>query len=203
MSNTATLAPVTSSVETVTGELALNDARPALAVSVGQVTKIVSRTDASKVLGRKITFDVATLSEFKDSLNADKTLNAAAKKAKRQEFLNADNIKQRQLLGEIALRTAYQADEFAPMGRVPDSMELRKNGSIKLISVESFIGKVRTETPAQKIARLERELREAIASASKPVEAETEVITSEVPADVITVTGEAEPVIEGDAAMEA
>ena len=168
--STTTLAPVTAT------QSDLFNYTPA-ARAAGEVTQIVSRSDATKVLGRKITFDAVTLKEFKDGLNADKTLTAAAKKEKRQQFLHADAIKQRQLLGEIALRQAYEKDEFAPMGRVPDTMELRKNGTIKLISIESFIGKAKTETPAQKIERLERELREARANAIKPVDTEVEVIT--------------------------
>lgn len=170
MSNTATLTPVTAT------QSDLFNYTPA-ARAAGEVTQIVSRSDATKVLGRKITFDAVTLKEFKDGLNADKTLTAAVKKEKRQQFLHAGAIKQRQLLGEIALRQAYEKDEFAPMGRVPDTMELRKNGVIKLVSVESFIGKDKTETSAQKIKRLERELREAKANAVKPVDAEVEVIT--------------------------
>ena len=186
MNNTTTLATVTT--EATATDL-FGEALAPRPLSVGSVTQIVSRSDATKVLGRRITFDASTLAEFKATLNADKTLTAAAKKAKRQEFLNADAIKQRRLLGEIALRQAYEPDEFAPSGRVPDTMELRKNGSIKLVSVEAFIGKVKTETPAQKIERLERELREAKANAVKPVEADS-VVTESV-------------VVTGDPALEA
>ncbi len=130
----------------------------------GSITAIVSKKDETKQLGRRITFDAKTLAEFKAILADDKTLTARQKKEKRQAFLNADAIKQRRMLGVAALQAAYEPDDFAPMGRVPDSLELRKNGSLKLLSVESFIGKDKTETPTQKIARLERELREARAA---------------------------------------
>lgn len=146
------------------------------------VSAIVSKKDETKQLGRRITFDALTLAEFKARLNEDKTLTAKQKKDKRQQFLNADVIEQRQMLGSAALTAAYKADDFAPMGRVPDVMELRKNGTLKLISVEAFIGKDKTETPTQKISRLERELREARASkAEAKAEAEApEVETVEI-----------------------
>lgn len=148
----------------------------------GNVSAIVSKKDETKQLGRRITFDALTLAEFKARLADDKTLNAKQKKERRQMFLNADAIKQRRMLGIAALTAAYEPDDFAPMGRVPDVMELRKNGSLKLLSVEAFIGKDKSETPTQKIARLERELREARASkAEAKAEAEApEVETVEV-----------------------
>lgn len=120
---------------------------------------IVSKKDADKELGRRITFDVVTLAQFKASL-ADTKMNAAEKKKARQVFLNSDAVKQRQMLGAAAMQVAMQPDEHAPMGRVPDVMELRKNGTIKLVSVEQFLG-VAKESAAQKIKRLEKELREA------------------------------------------
>lgn len=155
--NTATLAPVTT-----TAELNLGDERTATptTLTVGRITAIVSRTDPSKTLGRRVQFNAETLSEYKSRLNADKSLNAQQRKAERQKFLNATEIEQRELLGLAAVKAAMRPDEFAPMGRVPDVMELRKNGGVlKFVSVETFIGKDKTETPAQKIARLENELR--------------------------------------------
>ncbi len=157
----------------------------------GLVTQIVSKKDETKVLGRKVTFDFRTLAEFKATLAEDKTLNAAARKAKRQEFLNADSIKQRQMMGMAALQASYAPDSFAPLGRVPDSMELRKNGSLKLISVEAFIGKDKSETPTQKIARLERELREAVASKAEANTVEAETVPA-VEAETVPVESAAE-----------
>lgn len=162
MKSTATLAPVIVSTAAIESDLfgvALSS-RP----MGGLIVPIVSRTDATKTLGRKVTFDFKTLAEFKASLATNKDINAATKKKLRQEFLNGDSIKQRQMLGMAALQAAYQPDEFAPSGRVPDAMELRANGRLTLISVEKFIGKDKSETPKQKIERLERELREAKAA---------------------------------------
>lgn len=159
----ATLATVTAS-RPVTSDTDLFGFELAARPMGGTVTAIVSKKDETKQLGRRINFDALTLAEFKSRLADDKTLTSKQKKERRQAFLNADAIKQRRMLGIAALTAAYEPDEFAPMGRVPDVMELRKNGSMKLISVESFIGKDKTETPTQKIARLERELREARAN---------------------------------------
>ncbi len=174
--------PVTSDTDLFGFELA---ARPV----GGHVTAIVSKKDETKQLGRRITFDALSLAEFKARLASDKTLNSKQKKERRQMFLNADAIKQRRMLGLAALQAAYEPDDFAPKGRVPDVMELRKNGSLKLISVESFVGPDKTETPTQKIARLERELREARASkAEAKAEAEApevEVVNQDDLADEI------------------
>lgn len=135
MSNTATLATVTPSAASDTDlfgmPLATRDTR-------GTTTPIVSKKGT--VTGRRLTFDSFTLAEFKDKLTGS-GLTAAQKKLKRQEFLNADAIKRRQLMGEMALRQAYEPDEFAPMGRVPDVMDLRKGGTIRLVSVQQFHGK--------------------------------------------------------------
>ncbi len=147
--------------------------------TAGNIVIIYSKKDETKALGRKLTFDIKTLAEFKATLTADKALNAKERKSKRQEFLNAGAIQQRQMLGIAALHAAYAPDEHAPMGRVPDSMELRKNGTLKLVSVESFIGKDKSETPTQKIARLERELREARASKVEATTTEAETSTPE------------------------
>lgn len=142
----------------------------------GTIVPIMSRTDATKQLGRKVTFDALTLAEFKAKLSADKSINAAAKKALRQQFLNSDAIKQRQMLGIAALQASFQPDEFAPAGRVPDSFDLRAGGTLRLVSVEKFIGKAKDETAAQKIARLERELREARAAKADAEAPEAETL---------------------------
>lgn len=151
------------------------------------VTAIVSKKDESKQLGRRITFDVKTLADFKAVLAADKSLTSKQKKEKRQQFLNADAITQRRILGVAALQAAYEPDDFAPSGRVPDVMELRKNGSLKLLSVEAFIGKDKTETPTQRIARLERELREVKAENAK---AKAEAAAPEVETVEVETAGE-------------
>lgn len=168
---TTTLTPVTAERDLFGTELAT---RP----TGGMITPIMSKTDASKQLGRKVTFDFKTLSEFKAVLQSS-GLTAAEKKAKRQQFLSGDAVQQRQMLGLAALQAAYQADDMAPMGRVPDSLELRKNGTLKLVSVESFIGKAKTETPTQKIARLERELREAKSAKADAAAPEAETVPSD------------------------
>lgn len=154
----------------------------------GTIVPIMSRTDETKQLGRKLTFDALTLSEFKAKLTADKSLNAGQRKQLRQRFLNSDAIKQRQMLGIAALQASFQPDEFAPAGRVPDSFDLRAGGTLRLVSVEKFVGKTATETAAQKIARLERELREA-----KVAKAEAEASEAETAPAVI----EGEPSLEG------
>lgn len=177
MNTTATLAPVT--VSTSAKERDLFGTELATRQTGGTVTAIVSRTDATKTLGRKITFDALTLAEFKNKITADKSLNAANRKQLRQQFLNSDAIKQRQMLGMAALQASYQPDEFAPAGRVPDSIDLRAGGTLRLVSVEKFIGKVKTETAAQKITRLERELREAKAAKAEAATTEAETVEVE------------------------
>jgi hypothetical protein len=178
--NTATLTPVTESRNVDLDLFGVSSL--AVRPTGGNVTAIVSKKDETKQLGRKITFDFKTLAEFKATLADDKTLNAKSRKAKRQEFLSSDAIQQRQMLGMAALQAAYQPDDFAPMGRVPDSMELRKNGSLKLVSVEGFIGKDKSETPTQKIARLERELREAKTAKVEAKTMEADTLPVEAPA---------------------
>ncbi len=174
--STATLAPVVSTVSAQRDLFGMElSARP----SGGAITPIASKNDATKVLGRRLTFDFKTLAEFKSTLAGNKNINAATKKSMRQEFLNGDAIKQRQMLGMAALQASYQPDEFAPSGRVPDSMDLRAGGTLRLVSVEKFIGKVKTETPKQQIERLERELREVKAKAAQPVEVETITVEGE------------------------
>lgn len=137
---------------------------------------IVSKKDPDKVLGRRVTFDVLTLAEFKEKLAKRSDINAAEKKKLRQEFLNKDAIGQRQMLAMAAVQAAMQPDEFAPAGRVPDSMELRANGTLKFVSVDKFLGTVK-ETEKQKITRLEKELAALKAAASTPAVIEAETLT--------------------------
>lgn len=140
-------------------------------------TPLVTRT--GKVSGVRIGFDSQSFKDFKSVL-AESNLNAEQKKAKRQEFLSADAIKQRQMLGILVLQRAYEADDHAPLGRVPEVMELRKGGTMKLVSVAEVLGH-KPDTAKQKIAKLEAEiaaLRKAEAE-RKALEAEAQVISSE------------------------
>ena len=165
-------------------------------------TAIVSKTDATKVLGRRVLFDTASLKDFKAKLAENKSLTAAQKRTMRGEFLHADAIKQRQLLGSMALSLAYEPDTFAPKGRVPELMELRKNGVIKLVSVDAFIGADKKETPKQKIERLEKELR-ALRSTAKAVESAGALDSPLIEMEASTATAEAPAEAPAEEATEA
>lgn len=139
-------------------------------------------TKAGRTTGVRIKFDAQSFAEFKKELSTS-SLTAEQKKLQRQQFLSADNVERRKMLGRLALEHAFKPDAYAPLGRVPDVMELKKAGTLKLISVADALGvkpesvvKQQLDTAQAEVARLTALLAEKEAK-EKAIEADASVIT--------------------------
>ena len=118
-------------------------------------TAIVSRT--GKTVGTRITFNTQVYKDFCDNLKASKLTHAEQRKI-RQDYFHADEIERLRMYGRVALERSYKACEEAPLGYVPDAMELRKNtANLKLVSVSVALGH-KTATDKQKLADAEKEV---------------------------------------------
>jgi hypothetical protein len=167
MTNIDNTAAITSDVQPLLLDVApapSRDGRLDAAFS-GRVTDIVTKTN--RVVGKRFTFSVESLAQFKAGLTAKK-IRGDARRLAMQEFFHADAVTRARMLGRLWLEGAYEK------GMAPDTADLReKSGTLRLVST------LVPEKPAKKggkvdkdaeIARLKAELAALKAAAAAPME---------------------------------